>query len=127
MMRRAVPALLLSMLTACASTRQPERPAAERARAEEGLASFYSDALHGRTTANGEKYLREKPTCAHRTHRFGTELRVTVLDSQRSAVCRVNDRGPYVRGRIVDVSRSVARALELEDRGVAPVRVEVVD
>ncbi len=91
-----------------------------------GVASFYSDALAGRLTANGERYDPQKATCAHRTLPFGTWLKVTLVDSGVTAHCRVNDRGPFKRGRVVDVSRSVADALGLRERGLAPVRLTVV-
>lgn len=90
---------------------------------EEGVASYYSAALIGKKTASGELYDAEAETCAHRTAPFGTWLRVTVVDTGLSATCRVNDRGMRRNGRIVDVSKRVARALNLLQRGTARVRV----
>lgn len=92
----------------------------------EGLASYYSDSLAGHTTANGEVYDPQRATCAHRTLPFGTWLRVTRVDTGVHATCRVNDRGPFKRGRVVDVSRRVAQALGLTVVGVAQVRLQVV-
>ena len=88
-----------------------------------GIASYYSEGSH---TANGEKLIPGELTAAHPTLPFGTRLRVTNLDTGRSVVVRVNDRGPFVKGRIVDVSRSAAEQLGLIQRGVAKVKVDVV-
>lgn len=88
-----------------------------------GLASFYDE---GSETASGEKPDPRELTAAHPTLPFGTRLRVTNLANGRSVIVRVNDRGPFVVGRVVDVSRSAAETLEMEGRGVAKVRIEVV-
>jgi rare lipoprotein A len=88
-----------------------------------GLASFYTEGLR---TANGEKLDPGELTAAHRTLPFGTRLRVTRLDTGRSVIVRVNDRGPFVRGRSVDVSYSAAEKLGIIQQGVAKVKVEVV-
>jgi rare lipoprotein A len=93
---------------------------------EEGLASFYADRLQGRPTASGQPYDRAALTCAHRTAPFGARLRVTDLETGRSVVVTVNDRGPHVAGRVVDLSRAAAERLGLIGRGVARVRVERV-
>jgi rare lipoprotein A len=95
------------------------------ARAESGIASFYGGKHHGGPTASGERYNQNAMTCAHRTARFGTRLTVTYRG--RSIECRVNDRGPFVRGRIIDISTSAARALGIIDVGLVKVVVEVVD
>jgi len=94
--------------------------------AEEGLASYYADRFQGRPTASGAPYDRAAMTCAHRSWPFGTRLRVTDLERGRSVVVVVNDRGPHVAGRVVDVSGAAARALGMIERGVARVRVEPV-
>jgi len=91
-----------------------------------GLASFYGRKFHGRRTASGARYDMHALTCAHRTAPFGTRLRVTDLETGRSVVVTVNDRGPFVRGRVVDVSLAAARALGMVERGLARVRVERV-
>ena len=90
---------------------------------EEGLASYYADMLAGHPTASGEKYKPELRTCAHRTQPFGTVLKVTVIKSGRSSTCRVNDRGPNTKKRILDVSKKVARELGMVGPGVLQVRV----
>jgi rare lipoprotein A len=91
-----------------------------------GKATFYADKFHGRKTASGERYDRDALTCAHRTLPFGSVLRVTNLDNNRSVLVRVNDRGPFSRGRVVDVSRAAARKLEMIRAGVVRVRVDVM-
>jgi 3D (Asp-Asp-Asp) domain-containing protein len=88
-----------------------------------GIASFYHSALNGRTTANGDVYDEQKLTAASRTLALGTRVRVTNLGNRRSVVVTVNDRGPYVGGRIIDLSRRAARALDFEDQGTTRVRV----
>jgi len=93
---------------------------------EYGLASFYSDKFQGRPTASGETYDKDKLTAAHKTHPYGTYLRVTRLDNKKSVVVRVNDRGPYISGRVVDISMKAALQLDLPADGTARVKVEVV-
>jgi len=96
-------------------------------RMQVGLASYYHRSLEGRRTANGERYDGKALTAAHRSARFGTRLRVTELTGGRSVVVRVNDRGPFVRGRVVDLSLAAARELGIVHRGVAQVRVEFLE
>jgi peptidoglycan lytic transglycosylase len=88
-----------------------------------GVASFYG---HDSETASGEKFDPNQLTAAHRTLPFGTRLRVTNLTNGRSVTVRVNDRGPFVRGRTVDVSSSAAAALQMTERGVAKVKLDIV-
>ena len=100
---------------------QPSPPP-ERA-ASSGLASYYSE---GSKTASGERFDPSELTAAHRSLPFGTRLQVTNVKTGRSVVVRVNDRGPFVHGRVVDVSYSAAQALGMINTGVAPVKVSVV-
>lgn len=95
--------------------------------AEEGIAAFYADRFEGRRTASGERYDGRKLTCAHRTHPFGALLEVTDLETGRSVRVRVNDRGPFNEGRVVDLSRAAAEALGILRRGTARVRVVRVE
>ncbi len=88
-----------------------------------GLASFYTE---GSQTASGETYDAGELTAAHRTLPFGTRVRVTHVDTGRSVTVRINDRGPFVTGRIVDISHSAAEKLGITREGVAKVKVEVV-
>jgi rare lipoprotein A len=91
-----------------------------------GLASYYAHGLQGRRTASGERYDRHALTCAHPTAPFGTRLRVTDLETGRSVVVTVNDRGPFAKGRVVDVSFAAAKRLGMVERGLVKVRVERV-
>ena len=91
-----------------------------------GLASWYGEFHHGRQTASGEVFDMTGLTAAHRTLPLGTRLRVTNLENGRIVRVRVNDRGPYVTGRILDLSHEAARLLDMVERGVAPVRLDIV-
>jgi rare lipoprotein A len=91
-----------------------------------GLASWYGAFHHGQPTASGEVFDMTRMTAAHRTLPLGTELRVVNLENGRAVRVRVNDRGPYVDGRILDLSRAAARALDMERSGLATVKLEVI-
>jgi rare lipoprotein A len=115
------------LLAACAHAPPPRADghlAAPQPAIERGLASFYADGLQGRPTASGAPYDRRAFTCAHRSWPFGAVLRVTALDSGRSLEVKVTDRGPWVEGRVVDLSHAAAEALGMLGRGV--IRVEIV-
>jgi rare lipoprotein A len=114
-------------LWGCAGARAP-RPAlgaAPSGRSEVGLASWYGEAHQGRRTASGEIYDKGRLTAAHRTLPLGTRLRVTNLENGRIVRVRVNDRGPYVGGRVLDLSEAAARALGMREDGVVRVRLDV--
>ena len=102
-------------------------PAGRALAAEKGIASYYADSLHGNPTASGEPYDKNALTAAHRTLDFDTMVKVTNLDNGSSVVLRINDRGPHVKKRIIDVSGAAADALGLKQSGTAEVRVEVQD
>jgi rare lipoprotein A len=91
-----------------------------------GKASFYHDSLAGNLTANGEIYDPRALTCAHKTLPFGTTLEIVAVTTGRSARCRINDRGPFIKGRFLDVSRRVATLLDMIDMGVIKVRVRIL-
>jgi rare lipoprotein A len=91
--------------------------------ASQGVASFYSEDSQ---TASGEKFDKNELTAAHPTLPFGTKLRVTDVNSGRSVTVRVNDRGPYVRGRVVDVSHAAAEELGMVGKGLTNVRLDVL-
>lgn len=145
--RPAVASALALALLACSTPEPPladTAPAADEAtprgarltlamasrsafrRREVGVASWYGGKFHGRTTANGERYNMHGMTAAHRTLQFGTVVRVTNLANRRTVTLRINDRGPFIKNRIIDVSRGAAARLGLLETGVARVRVEVV-
>lgn len=118
-----------ALLAACAS-QQPRPPATVSTPGErptftqEGMASWYGNNHHGKTTANGEAFDMNAMTAAHRSLPFGTVVRVTNLSSKRAVKVRINDRGPYSNGRIIDLSAQAARELGITDHGVARVRIE---
>ncbi len=91
-----------------------------------GIASFYANMFNGRKTANGEIFSNNKMTAAHRTLPFGTMVLVTNLANGRQVIVRINDRGPYVKGRIIDLSRAAAQEIRMVGRGVAKVRVDII-
>ncbi len=96
------------------------------AQVQTGKASFYANKFEGRLTASGVKYHHNKPTAAHRHLPFGTKVRVTNMANNKSTVVEVNDRGPFVGGRIIDLSRSAAKDLDFIGAGVTDVIIEVV-
>jgi rare lipoprotein A len=107
-------------------------PALAPGEVELGTATFYSDGLAGHATASGEPYRPGALTAAHRTWPFGTIVRVTRLDREarpmgRPVVVRINDRGPYGAGRVIDLSGAAARQLRMTGAGVARVKLEVVE
>jgi rare lipoprotein A len=97
----------------------------EPPRVEEGVASYYHDSLDGESTASEEAYSRRSYTAAHRTIPFGTRVRVTNLENGRTVWVRINDRGPHVAGRIIDLSRAAARKLRMTEGGTVRVRLEI--
>ena len=99
-------------------------PTEEFRHAETGVASWYGPGFHGKNTANGETYDQHDRTAAHRTLQMPSVLRVTNLENGQSTVVRVNDRGPFARARIIDLSQAAARALGMIDSGTATVRIE---
>lgn len=97
------------------------------AQVQTGKASFYADKFEGSFTASGEKYKHSKLTGAHKSLPFGTKVRVTNLANNQSVEVIINDRGPYVEGRIIDVSKSAAEQLGFISQGLAEVKLEVID
>src|SRR6188768_3743179 len=96
------------------------------AQVQTGKASFYADKFEGSYTASGEKYKHSKLTAAHKSLPFGTKVRVTNLANDQSVEVVINDRGPYVDGRIIDISKSAAEQLGFINQGLAEVKLEVV-
>jgi rare lipoprotein A len=112
---------------------EPEAGAPSAAKAEHpvfsqiGIASWYGRGHHGRATANGERFDMNRLTAAHRSLELGTVARVTNLDTGDTVHVRINDRGPYIKGRIIDLSAKAARRLGMREAGLARVRIEVFD
>jgi rare lipoprotein A len=118
--RIAVLLICAQLIVGCAGLQQPARGG------ETGVASYYGDRFRGRATASGEKYDPDKLTAAHLSHPFGTRVQVTNLKNGRSVVVRINDRGPFTPGRIIDLSTRAAKEIGLLADGIAKVRVQVV-
>jgi len=126
MKRIVVIFLALSITCGCAVHRRGSIPPQAK-RVEVGWASWYGKDFHGRRTASGAVYDMYQLTAAHKTLPLGTSAMVTHLDNGKSAMVTINDRGPFVKGRIIDLSYAAAQALGMVEEGVAKVRVEVVD
>jgi len=125
--------LALSALSGCAHKKHarhippPPSPAAPSVGdTETGMASWYGKPYHGRPAANGKIYDMEKLTAAHRTLPFNTWVRVYDLDNNQTVEVRITDRGPFIDGRIIDLSHAAAREIEMLGPGIARVRVEVI-
>jgi rare lipoprotein A len=97
------------------------------AQVQTGKASFYADKFEGVFTASGEKYRHNKLTAAHKTLPFGTKVRVTNLENEKTVEVIINDRGPYVEERIIDLSKQAAEELGFINKGLADVKLEVID
>ncbi|WP_340152166.1 septal ring lytic transglycosylase RlpA family protein [uncultured Marivirga sp.] len=97
------------------------------AQIQKGTASYYADKFEGKQTASGEKYKHKNLTAAHKTLPFGTIVKVTNLENQEFVEVRINDRGPFVSGRVIDLSRAAAEQLKFINQGLTEVQIEVVD
>jgi len=103
--------LILLLLNSCGYTTR------------KGIASYYADFYEGRTTANGEKFRQNKITAAHKTLPFGTIVKVTNLANNKTVVVRINDRGPYVKGRIIDLTKAAAKEIDMVGAGISKVKI----
>ena len=115
--------------TTTSTVREVPPPSARRegvVRVLEGKASWYGREQHGHLTANGEHFDMYALTAAHRTLRMNTHVRVINLRNGRATIVRINDRGPYSHGRVIDVSYAAAKQLDMLNAGIVPVRVEVL-
>lgn len=92
-----------------------------------GVASYYGEEFHGRPTASGEKFDMNDLTAAHQTLPFGTKIEVTNLENSKKVVVKVNDRGPFVKGRILDLSKGAAEKIGIIETGTAIVKIVVLD
>ena len=123
----ALAALALPVVAQHAGPIAPGGRRAEARAARSGVASYYHASLHGNRTANGERYDHGAMTVAHKSLPFGTLLRVTSSHNGRRVLVRVNDRGPFIRGRQLDLSGAAADRLRMRARGVHRVSYEIVD
>lgn len=117
--------LLLLLIAGCATKRVPVVEPVRKGHQERGLASWYGKPYHGRKTASGEKYDMHSVSAAHRTLPFGSVVKVTNLENGRSLKIRINDRGPFVDGRIIDLSYKAAKKLGMVEAGVVRVKLVV--
>lgn len=118
--------LFAAILCAGAALAQPAKSGAAPGETT-GKCSYYARSHNGQITAFGEKFDSEAMTAAHRTYKVGTKLKVTNLANDKSVVVRVNDRGPFVKGRAISVTRRAARELGFVKEGVTKVRIEPVE
>ncbi|MNS79143.1 RlpA-like protein precursor [compost metagenome] len=114
---------LLSLLAGCASTDTVDPHGYDKT----GVASYYGAKHQGKRTANGERFNMNSMTAAHRQLPFGTRVKVTNLNNDKSCVVRINDRGPHTRGRLIDLSKEAAERLGMLRSGTARVRVQALD
>lgn len=114
----------MSILAACSS--QPVVTTANGERTQLGKASYYANKYHGRTTANGETFNQNAATAAHLEFDFGTKVKVTNLANNKSVIVRINDRGPYVRGRVIDLSLGMFKKIADPKVGVIDVSISVL-
>ena len=116
--------LTMPLMTGCASSSHHGAGARSTGNVSEtGIASYYAHKYHGRTTASGERFDMNDMTAAHKTLPFGTRVRVTNLSNGKSITVRINDRGPFVKGRIIDLSLAAAKKLDMVNAGLAQVRL----
>ncbi|MBD3344386.1 MAG: septal ring lytic transglycosylase RlpA family protein [Chitinivibrionales bacterium] len=104
----------------------PNNPKKSPSANTKGTASYYGKKFHGKKTANGERFDMHALTAAHKTLPFNTRVKVTNFNNNRSVIVRINDRGPFKKGRIIDLSRGAAKKIGLIQTGAAPVRLEIL-
>jgi rare lipoprotein A (peptidoglycan hydrolase) len=127
MWRRVVGGVVLAVsVTGCGSLRHAELAEARPGVTQIGTASWYGPGFHGNRTSSGEIYDQYELTAAHRTFPLGTRVSVTNLQNGREVEVRINDRGPFVKERTIDLSYAAARSLDMLGPGTAPVRIEVL-
>jgi rare lipoprotein A len=122
-----VPLLVTVMLYGCSTDLSPDRsPKTQKQPVfeQKGKASWYGPGFHGKETASGETYNQNELTAAHRTLPLGTEVEVTNLKSGKSVKVEINDRGPYVGNRVIDLSRAAAKEIGMKEKGLATVKIE---
>ena len=115
-------ALLSLIITGCSSV-----PSVSKGAIEKGKASYYADKYHGRTTASGEVFNQQALSAAHQTLGFGSRVKVTNIANNKSVIVTINDRGPFIRGRIIDLSKKAFSQIASVKQGVIDVTVEQLD
>ncbi|MCL9774121.1 septal ring lytic transglycosylase RlpA family protein [Vibrio methylphosphonaticus] len=122
--------LALTLLAGCSSNSINASPKTQEYAQKHqltGLASWYGSQFHGRLTASGEKYDMRALTAAHKTLPFGTLVRVINTDNNKSVDVKINDRGPYVKGRTIDLSQKAFEKVGSTTQGTVPIRIEILD
>ena len=117
------------LITACSTSRHDKHVTVAEphwVKLQEGKASWYGGRWNKRLTASGERYDQNTMTAAHKSLAFGTKVRVTNIRNGKSCVVRINNRGPYVKGRVIDLSVAAAKEIGSYSAGVAPVKLEVI-
>lgn len=117
--------LWLLLLASCATTDDDLKPSSSGF-SQSGKASYYADSLHGNVTANGEKFNQHALTAAHRKLPFGTKVKVTNKANGKSVVVRINDRGPFVQGRVIDLSKAAFQRIGNPKVGLLSVRIDAL-
>lgn len=117
--------ILLVLISGCAES--PEAEANENKATQQGKASYYARSFHGEQTASGEIFNQNELVAAHKTLPFDTRVQVTNLENGKTVTVRINDRGPFKPGRIIDLSRVAANRIDLLEDGIAPVKIETLD
>jgi rare lipoprotein A len=120
----ALALLLVLGFFSCKTASSPSRKGNTGMSTETGMASFYANKHNGKKTASGERFQNTKLTAAHQTIPFGTMVKVTNLSNGKTVEVRINDRGPFAKGRIIDLSRSAAKKIDMIDAGVTKVKIE---
>ena len=118
--------LILLSLIGCSTVQPSHKNKDGLGYTESGIASYYADKHQNLKTASGERYRHTLKTAAHKTLPFGVNVQVTNLENNKSVVVKVNDRGPFVKGRIIDLSKSAFKAISQPNDGLLNVRIEVV-
>ncbi|MCW5551053.1 MAG: septal ring lytic transglycosylase RlpA family protein [Verrucomicrobiae bacterium] len=124
--------LLLAFVAIADVSAQPEsllraRTRQSQSKSETGVASFYAHKYHGKKTASGEVFDMHALTAAHPSLEFGTRVKVTHLENNLSVTVRINDRGPFIKGRVIDLSLAAAKQLQMVQAGLALVKLEIVE
>ena len=123
MKRSAILFLLVILVTACHRKSIPAGSNEAVSGTETGMASFYSESYNGKKTANGEIYNSSDMTAAHKKLPFGTKVKVTNLSNGKTVKVRINDRGPFISGRIIDLTRAAAKKIDMINQGVTTVKI----
>ena len=116
----------IQQTTAQSSSHLEDRPTYLRGMIWFGNASWYGPKFHGRITSSGEKFNKHKLTAAHRTLPFNTKVLVTNLKNNRSVVVRINDRGPFINGRIIDLSEEAANMIDAKKDGISYIKLQII-